>query len=60
MYIRTYIGIRPVVTKFTWLDAVASMSHVLNFDGLLFEGGHYLRGAFITLKHIACGYYSIQ
>ena len=41
------------------LTGAVTIKHVLKFDMLIFKGSHYSRTAFITLKHLACSYYSI-
>ena len=38
---------------------MATICHILKFDVATLKGGHYLRAVFITLKHLACGYYLI-
>ena len=46
-------------TVFTWLNVAATITHVVKLDVATIQGRLLFEGVFITLKHLACSYYSI-
>ena len=46
-------------TIFTWLNAVATITPVVKLDAATIQGWLLFEGVFVTLKHLACGCYSI-
>ena len=46
-------------TVFTWLNATATISHVIIFDAATIQGRPLIEGGIYCTEHLACGYYSI-